>query len=115
MCFIIRNLTCSLSYVLIVAILCFRQGIARTLVKAALKALARERGQKYKELKKIEIQERRRVHDDITVVVLFLDSRLISSSSSSRRRPTVSERTYALDINRAGTSGTAGVDNDDLE
>ncbi|XP_042016579.1 probable protein phosphatase 2C 38 [Salvia splendens] len=88
-----------------------RKGIAKTLVKAALKALAQGRGMKYKDLKRIEMDERRQVHDDISVVVLFLDSKLISRSSSrnssSHTRPTVSERTYALDINRTGTSSGA--------
>ncbi|KAL1542489.1 [pyruvate dehydrogenase (acetyl-transferring)]-phosphatase [Salvia divinorum] len=102
-----------------------RRGIAEKLVKAALKALAKARNMKYKELRKIQIENRRNFHDDITVVVLFLDSKLISrssttasssSSSSSRslRVPTVSVRTYEISTDRAGpSSGTDVAAHDD--
>lgn len=58
------------------------QGIARKLVKAALQEAAKKREMRYSDLKKIDRGVRRHFHDDITVIVLFLDSHLISRSSS---------------------------------
>lgn len=56
------------------------QGSARKLVKAALKEAAKKREMRYSDLKQIERGVRRHFHDDITVIVLYLDSNLISSS-----------------------------------
>ncbi|KAK4480317.1 hypothetical protein RD792_013386 [Penstemon davidsonii] len=58
-----------------------RNGIARKLVKAALQEAAKKREMRYSDLKKIDRGVRRHFHDDITVIVLFLDCRLISRSS----------------------------------
>ena len=58
------------------------QGIARRLVKAALKEAAKKREMRYSDLKKIDRGVRRHFHDDITVVVVFLDPHLINRSSS---------------------------------
>ncbi|XP_062155389.1 probable protein phosphatase 2C 38 isoform X2 [Alnus glutinosa] len=60
---------------------CPRNGIARKLVKAALCEAAKKREMRYSDLKKIDRGVRRHFHDDITVIVLFLDSHLISRSS----------------------------------
>ncbi|XP_041991174.1 probable protein phosphatase 2C 38 [Salvia splendens] len=57
-----------------------RNGIARKLVKAALQEAAKKREMRYSDLKRIDRGVRRHFHDDITVIVLFLDSNLISSS-----------------------------------
>ncbi|KAF9598438.1 hypothetical protein IFM89_027871 [Coptis chinensis] len=57
-------------------------GIARRLVKAALHEAAKKREMRYTDLKKIDRGVRRHFHDDITVIVLFLDSNLVSKSSS---------------------------------
>lgn len=57
-----------------------RNGIARKLVKAALHEAAKKREMRYSDLKKIDRGVRRHFHDDITVVVLFLDSHLVSRS-----------------------------------
>ncbi|GMN51208.1 hypothetical protein TIFTF001_020377 [Ficus carica] len=59
---------------------CPRNGIARKLVKVALRDAAKKREMRYSDLKKIDRGVRRHFHDDITVVVLFLDSHLISRS-----------------------------------
>lgn len=59
------------------------QGIARRLVKAALKGAAKKREMRYSDLKKIGRGVRRHFHDDISVVVVFLDPFLINKSSSS--------------------------------
>ncbi|XP_042004377.1 probable protein phosphatase 2C 38 isoform X1 [Salvia splendens] len=61
-----------------------RNGIAKRLVKAALKVAAKKREMRYSDLKKIDRGVRRHFHDDITVIVLFLDSHLISQSSFQR-------------------------------
>lgn len=58
------------------------QGIARKLIKAALREAAKKREMRYSDLKKIDRGVRRHFHDDITVTVLFLDSHLISQGSS---------------------------------
>ncbi|RVX13652.1 putative protein phosphatase 2C 38 [Vitis vinifera] len=65
-----------------------RNGIARKLVKAALQEAAKKREMRYSDLKKIERGVRRHFHDDITVVVLFLDYSLISRNSN--RGPSLS-------------------------
>ncbi|KAI3502808.1 hypothetical protein L1887_31137 [Cichorium endivia] len=66
-------------------------GSARRLVKAALQEAAKKREMRYSDLKKIERGVRRHFHDDITVVVVFLDSNLVSKASSSKG-PTLSLR-----------------------
>ncbi|XP_011017023.1 PREDICTED: probable protein phosphatase 2C 38 isoform X3 [Populus euphratica] len=60
---------------------CPRNGIARKLLKAALCEAAKKREMRYSDLKKIDRGVRRHFHDDITVIVLFLDSNLVSRSS----------------------------------
>ncbi|XAR72680.1 Phosphoprotein phosphatase [Bertholletia excelsa] len=57
-------------------------GSARRLVKAALKEAAKKREMRYSDLKKIDRGVRRHFHDDITVIVVFLDSNLVSRASS---------------------------------
>ncbi|KAA8516497.1 hypothetical protein F0562_016997 [Nyssa sinensis] len=59
-----------------------RNGIARRLVKAALRVAAKKREMRYTDLKKIDRGVRRHFHDDITVVVVFLDAPLMNRSSS---------------------------------
>lgn len=66
------------------------QGIARKLVKAALHEAAKKREMRYSDLKNIDRGVRRHFHDDITVIVLFLDFHLISESY--RHVPLVSIR-----------------------
>ncbi|KAI3667479.1 hypothetical protein L6452_42540 [Arctium lappa] len=50
-----------------------RSGIARRLVKAAMIEAARKGKKKYDEVKKIEKGSRRAVHDDITIIVVFIN------------------------------------------
>ncbi|KAG8364425.1 hypothetical protein BUALT_Bualt19G0127400 [Buddleja alternifolia] len=59
-------------------------GSARRLVKTALQEAAKKREMRYSDLKKIDRGVRRHFHDDITVVVVFLDSHLVSRASSTR-------------------------------
>ena len=49
------------------------QGIAKRLVRAALHAAAKKREMSYEDMKKIEKGSRRYFHDDITVIVIYLD------------------------------------------
>ncbi|CAN1257847.1 Probable protein phosphatase 2C 38 [Linum perenne] len=69
---------------------CPRNGVARKLLKAALHEAAKKREMRYSDLKKIERGVRRHFHDDITIIVLFLDSHTISRSPC--RSPRVSIR-----------------------
>ncbi|KAG6778001.1 hypothetical protein POTOM_017845 [Populus tomentosa] len=57
-------------------------GSARRLVKAALQEAAKKREMRYSDLKKIDRGVRRHFHDDITVIVVFLDSNVVSRASS---------------------------------
>nr|AMY26640.1 protein phosphatase 2c [Linum usitatissimum] len=50
-----------------------RTGIARRLVEAALNRASVKRAMTYQELKNVERGQRRTYHDDITVVVVFID------------------------------------------
>ncbi|KAA8535972.1 hypothetical protein F0562_028450 [Nyssa sinensis] len=59
-----------------------RNGSARRLVKTALQEAAKKREMRYSDLKKIDRGVRRHFHDDITVVIVFLDSNLMSRASS---------------------------------
>ncbi|XP_071735313.1 probable protein phosphatase 2C 46 [Rutidosis leptorrhynchoides] len=68
-----------------------RNGIARRLLKTALQEAAKKREMRYTDLKKIDRGVRRHFHDDITVVVIFLDSNLVSKASSLKG-PTLSLR-----------------------
>ncbi|KAK6930294.1 PPM-type phosphatase-like domain [Dillenia turbinata] len=53
-------------------------GCAKRLVKAALQEAARKREMRYSDLQKIDKKVRRYFHDDISVIVLFLNHDLIS-------------------------------------
>lgn len=57
------------------------QGIAKRLVKAALCEAAKKREMRYTDLKMIDPGVRRHFHDDITVIVVFIDPRVIKKSS----------------------------------
>ncbi|KAL6586518.1 hypothetical protein OROMI_001506 [Orobanche minor] len=57
------------------------RGIARKLVKAALQEAAKKREMRYSDLKKIDRGVRRHFHDDISVIVLFLDPHLSDRGS----------------------------------
>ncbi|ONH97181.1 hypothetical protein PRUPE_7G174300 [Prunus persica] len=74
-----------------------RSGSARRLVKTALQEAAKKREMRYSDLKKIERGVRRHFHDDITVIVVFLDSNLVSRASSARG-PSLSVRGRGINI-----------------
>lgn len=58
------------------------QGVARRLLKTALNAAAKKRQMGYDELKKIDKGDRRFYHDDITVVVIFINHELLGKKIS---------------------------------
>lgn len=59
------------------------QGIAKRLVRAAIQEAARKREMRYEDIKRIEKGVRRHFHDDITVIVIYLDH----SRGSQNGRP----------------------------
>lgn len=58
------------------------QGIARRLVKTALQGASKKREMRYSDLKNIDRGVRRHFHDDITVIVVFIDSNLVSRANT---------------------------------
>ncbi|XP_039137364.1 probable protein phosphatase 2C 78 [Dioscorea cayenensis subsp. rotundata] len=59
-----------------------RSGIAKRLVRAALDETARKREIRYNDIIKIEKGTRRHFHDDITVIVIYLDQHRNNASRS---------------------------------
>ncbi|KAK9666766.1 hypothetical protein RND81_14G209800 [Saponaria officinalis] len=53
---------------------------------------------RYSDLKKIDRGVRRHFHDDITVIVVFLDSNLVSRATSGSKGPNVSIRGGGITI-----------------
>lgn len=66
-------------------------------MKAALQEAAKKREMRYSDLKKIDRGVRRHFHDDITVVVVFVDSHLVSRASSGRS-PNISVKGSGITI-----------------
>ncbi|GLT33601.1 hypothetical protein SLA2020_081730 [Shorea laevis] len=76
-----------------------RVGIAKRLVRAALQEVARKREIRYDDIKKIEKGARRYFHDDITVVVIYLDQQNGSGSNNrSKQNNTVGCTTAPVDV-----------------
>lgn len=67
-------------------------------MKAALQEAAKKREMRYSDLKKIDRGVRRHFHDDITVIVVFLDSNIVSKATSSGRTPSVSIRGGGISV-----------------
>ncbi|TVU44281.1 hypothetical protein EJB05_03717 [Eragrostis curvula] len=62
-----------------------RSGSARRLIKAAMQEAARKREMRYSDLTKIDKKVRRHFHDDITVIVLFINyDQLVKSSAQGQ-------------------------------
>lgn len=59
------------------------QGIARRLVITALEKAARVRQVAYDEIKKLDQGVRRHVHDDITIVVIFIDHETLDDGTNA--------------------------------
>lgn len=71
-----------------------RDGVAQTLVKAALTEAAKKVKLSYSDLEKVSRGLRRQTHDDITVIVLFLNGH--SPTRSSSGGPMISVKSPAL-------------------
>ncbi|XP_074570051.1 putative protein phosphatase 2C 60 [Curcuma longa] len=89
-----------------------RNGSARRLIKAALQEAAKKREMRYSDLKKIDRGVRRHFHDDITVIVVFLDSDLVSRASSLKG-PSFSVRGGGINI-RAHSLAPSTIPTEDL-
>ncbi|KAA8545795.1 hypothetical protein F0562_020754 [Nyssa sinensis] len=76
-----------------------RAGIAKRLVGAALQEAAKKREMRYNDIKKIEKGVRRHFHDDITVIVIYLDHHKGSNANARLGAPnTVGCTTAPVDI-----------------
>ncbi|KAH8504938.1 hypothetical protein H0E87_012253 [Populus deltoides] len=84
-----------------------RAGIARRLVRAALNMAARKRVMRYDDLKKVDRGVRRFFHDDITVVVIFIDHELLGNSTSV---PELSVRGFMDTVGPSNFNFLQGVD-----
>uniref|UniRef100_A0A7N0TMW3 protein-serine/threonine phosphatase n=1 Tax=Kalanchoe fedtschenkoi TaxID=63787 RepID=A0A7N0TMW3_KALFE len=94
-----------------------RAGVAKRLVKAALVEAARKRMMSYSRLQEVARGPRRQIHDDISVVVLYLDQHSSSSNKviSGSRHDTSSSRSAATPIgisssNTSSRSDQSGID-----
>eukprot|EP00250_Pteridium_aquilinum_P015142 c22405_g2_i2 orf=536-1657(-) len=72
-----------------------QNGIAKKLVKAALQRAAKKREMRYSDLRRIEPGVRRYFHDDISVVVVCLDSKMAGSGPSQRGHNRTMDRAIA--------------------
>nr|KJB79428.1 hypothetical protein B456_013G049000 [Gossypium raimondii] len=63
-----------------------RAGIAKRLVRAAIQEVAKKREMRYSDIKKIEKGIRRHFHDDITVIVIYLDKHRGSSRNKRTKQ-----------------------------
>ncbi|KAE8730411.1 putative protein phosphatase 2C 34 [Hibiscus syriacus] len=84
-----------------------RAGIAKRLVRAALQEVAKKREMRYGDIKKIEKGIRRHFHDDITVIVIYLDQHRGSSNNvvkhmpwCARRHRSISTRTTQTEMKK---------------
>ncbi|XP_010271837.1 PREDICTED: probable protein phosphatase 2C 63 [Nelumbo nucifera] len=75
-----------------------RVGIAKRLVRAALREAARKREMRYDDIKGIEKGMRRHFHDDITVIVIYLDHHQNSSTGRFKEQCTIDCTTAPVDI-----------------
>lgn len=85
-----------------------RKGVAMRLVRAAQLEAARKKEVKYDKIRTIEKGQRRHFHDDITVVVLFLDK----CRGAARSGPEDIDGTYAP-VDVFSCSPAAGGDHED--
>ncbi|KAH7566667.1 hypothetical protein JRO89_XS08G0213100 [Xanthoceras sorbifolium] len=75
-----------------------RIGIAKRLVRAALREAAKKREMRYEDIKRIKKGARRYFHDDITVVVIYLDHPLGSSTGRFKNHCVVDFTSAPVDI-----------------
>lgn len=72
--------------------------MAKRLVRAAVREAARKREMKYEDITRIEKGVRRHFHDDITVIVIYIDYPLGSSNGKFKDRNVVDWTSTPIDI-----------------
>lgn len=83
------------------------QGVAKRLIRAALQHAAKKRELRYGDIKGIERGVRRHFHDDITVIVIYLDHASGSSGyGKSKDQSRVHCTSVPVDIATNGDNGT---------
>ncbi|XP_066319214.1 probable protein phosphatase 2C 25 [Miscanthus floridulus] len=84
-----------------------RRGIAKRLVRAALKQAAQKREMRYDDLRKVEKGVRRFFHDDITVVVVYIEHGLLQERDTSV--PELSVRGFVDSVGPSSFSGITAI------
>ncbi|KAL5739706.1 hypothetical protein ACOSP7_028600 [Xanthoceras sorbifolium] len=84
-----------------------RAGVAKRLLTTALSVAARKRELRYDDLKKVEKGVRRFFHDDITVVVIFIDHELLGKKISV---PELSVRGFVDTVGPSNFDILQGID-----
>ncbi|KAG0534648.1 hypothetical protein BDA96_04G297500 [Sorghum bicolor] len=84
-----------------------RRGIAKRLIRAALKQAARKREMRYNDLRKVEKGVRRFFHDDITVVVVYIEHGLLQGRDTSV--PELSVRGFVDSVGPSSFSGITAI------
>lgn len=67
-------------------------------MKAALQEAAKKREMRYSDLRKIDRGVRRHFHDDITVIVVYIDSNLVSRASTVKFPSSISVRGGGINL-----------------
>ncbi|XP_047315211.1 probable protein phosphatase 2C 63 [Impatiens glandulifera] len=75
-----------------------RAGVAKRLVGAAIEKAAKKREMRYKDIRKIEKGVRRHFHDDITVIVMYLDHHQKLSADVGCISPPMDIFSYANEV-----------------
>lgn len=83
------------------------QGIAKRLLISAINQACKKRRVTYNELKKYDKGVRRRVHDDITVVVIFIDHEMFENNASV---PELSIRGFVDTVGPSNFNFPQGID-----
>lgn len=89
-----------------------RNGIARRLIRAALQRAAKKREIRYSELRKIGAGTRRYFHDDMSVVVVYLDHILMNSAGQDLKlsaRDSVDSVNAPVDIYSSDSMGRVSL------
>ncbi|KAK2651326.1 hypothetical protein Ddye_018815 [Dipteronia dyeriana] len=84
-----------------------RAGVAKRVLTTALSVAARKREMRYDDLKKVEKGVRRYFHDDITVVVIFIDHELVGKKTSV---PELSVRGFSDTVGPSNFEILQGID-----
>ncbi|XP_042009266.1 probable protein phosphatase 2C 63 [Salvia splendens] len=90
------------------------QGIAKRLVAAAIQEAAKKREVRYKDIKKMERGIRRHFHDDITVIVIYLDHQKHKQGAVGSTTPPIDIYSHNSD-EAMGSSGDKIFPNEELQ